>query len=116
MSTGSFNEVVVVEFVAANVVCLLFQVMMLEIAQHIQAFLHKHDRPPISLHEEMVSEREREREREKQEKRCKACATSPYLVEEKAKRGTGRNAKEAEGARSSTNQNGEGGNLKRLIS
>ena len=53
---------------------------MLEIAQHIQAFLHKHDRPPISLHEEMVWERkgkeerrekgkEERREKEKEEKR-----------------------------------------------
>ena len=27
---------------------------MLEIAQHVQAFLHKHDRPHISLYEEML--------------------------------------------------------------
>jgi translation initiation factor 2-alpha kinase 4 len=24
--------------------------MMLELAQHIQVFLHKHDRPPVSLY------------------------------------------------------------------
>jgi translation initiation factor 2-alpha kinase 4 len=33
---------------------------MLEIAQHVQSFLHKHDRPPVSLHEEMVKRREKE--------------------------------------------------------
>ena len=27
---------------------------MLEIVQHVQAFLHKHERPPVSLYEEMV--------------------------------------------------------------
>ena len=37
---------------------------MLELAQHVQAFLHKHDRPPVSLYEEMVL---RQREAEKRE-------------------------------------------------
>ena len=41
---------------------------MLEIAQHVQAFLHKHDRPPISLHEEMVWERGERGERRRGEK------------------------------------------------
>ena len=35
---------------------------MLEIAQHVQAFLHSHDRPPVSLHEEMVLRQKREEE------------------------------------------------------
>ena len=30
------------------------QVMMLDVAQHVMSFLHKHDRPPVSLHQEMV--------------------------------------------------------------
>ena len=35
-------------------VSILLKVMMLEIVQHVQEFLHKHDLPPVSLHEEMV--------------------------------------------------------------
>ena len=46
--------------------------MMLELAQHIQVFLYKHDRPPVSLYEEMVkrqrAEERREREREEKER------------------------------------------------
>jgi hypothetical protein len=46
--------------------------MMLELAQYIQVFLHKHDRPPVSLYEEMVerqrAEERREREREEKER------------------------------------------------
>ena len=44
---------------------------MLELAQHIQVFLHKHDRPPVSLYEEMVERQraEERRERERKEKR-----------------------------------------------
>ena len=49
------------------------QVMMLELAQHIQAFLHKHDRPPVSLYEEMMlrqrAEEKREMERIEEERR-----------------------------------------------
>ena len=43
---------------------------MLELAQHIQVFLHKHDRPPVSLYEEMVERQiaEERRERERKEK------------------------------------------------
>jgi RNase H-fold protein (predicted Holliday junction resolvase) len=44
--------------------------MMLELAQHIQVFLHKHDRPPVSLYEEMV-ERQRAEEKERQLSRIK---------------------------------------------
>ena len=41
---------------------------MLELAQHIQVFLHKHDRPPVSLYEEMVSGETERRERKREEK------------------------------------------------
>ena len=43
---------------------------MLELAQHIQVFLHKHNRPPVSLYEEMVERQraEERRERERKEK------------------------------------------------
>uniref|UniRef100_A0A1X7TDC2 Protein kinase domain-containing protein n=1 Tax=Amphimedon queenslandica TaxID=400682 RepID=A0A1X7TDC2_AMPQE len=44
------------------------EVMMLEIAQHVQSFLHKHDRPPVSLYEEMVKRREKEAEEESKKK------------------------------------------------
>lgn len=37
----------------------------MEIAQHVMAFLHKHDRPPVSLHQEMVM-RQKEEEMKKQ--------------------------------------------------
>lgn len=41
--------------------------MMLEIAQHVMSFLHKHDRPPVSLHQEMVlRQKEKEMIRKKQ--------------------------------------------------
>ncbi len=40
---------------------------MLEIAQHVMSFLHKLDRPAISLHQEMVM-RQKEEEREKVKK------------------------------------------------
>ena len=33
---------------------------MLELTQHVQAFLHKHDRQPISLHEEMLQRQQLE--------------------------------------------------------
>ena len=38
---------------------------MLEIAQHVQAFLHSHDRPPVSLHEEMIRRQRKEEEEER---------------------------------------------------
>ena len=41
---------------------------MLELAQHIQAFLHKHDRPPVSLHEEMMLRQRAEERREMERK------------------------------------------------
>jgi translation initiation factor 2-alpha kinase 4 len=42
--------------------------MMLELAQHIQVFLHKHDRPPVSLYEEMVERQRAEERREEKER------------------------------------------------
>ena len=45
---------------------------MLEVAQAVQVYLHKHDRPLVSLHEEMVrrqlEEEERQRRREERER------------------------------------------------
>lgn len=41
---------------------------MLELAQHIQVFLHKHDRPPVSLYEEMVQRQRAEEKREMERK------------------------------------------------
>ena len=41
---------------------------MLELAQHIQVFLHKHDRPPVSLYEEMMERQRAEERREKERK------------------------------------------------
>lgn len=38
--------------------------MMLDIAQHVMAYLHKHDRPLVSLHQEMVM-RQKEEEKKK---------------------------------------------------
>ncbi len=49
---------------------------MLEVAQQVQVFLHRHDRPHVSLHEEMLQrqqrlaeEEERRREAEKDQRR-----------------------------------------------
>lgn len=44
--------------------------MMLDVAQHVQSFLHKHDRPHISLHEEML--RRQQRLAEEEERRREA--------------------------------------------
>ena len=55
--------------------------MMLELAQHIQAYLHKHDRPPVSLYEEMVL-RQREEERREQERKEKERQLSRMKEEE----------------------------------
>lgn len=49
-----------------NVVC-QFQVMMLELAQHAMAFLHKHDRPQVSLHQEMVMRQKEEEMKKKKQ-------------------------------------------------
>ena len=43
------------------------QVMMLEIAQHVMTYLHKHDRPAVSLHQEMVMRQEEEEKKKKQQ-------------------------------------------------
>ena len=54
---------------------------MLELAQHIQVFLHKHDRPPVSLYEEMV-ERQRAEERRERERKEKERQLSRIKEEE----------------------------------
>ena len=54
---------------------------MLELAQHIQVFLHKHDRPPVSLYEEMV-ERQRAEERRERERKEKERLLSRIKEEE----------------------------------
>ena len=40
---------------------------MLDIAQHVMTFLHKHDRPPVSLHQEMVMRQKEEEMKKKQQ-------------------------------------------------
>ena len=41
---------------------------MVDLSQHVMAFLHKHDRPPVSLHQEMVMrEKEEEMKKRKQQ-------------------------------------------------
>lgn len=39
---------------------------MLDIAMHMMAFLHKHDRPLVSLHQEMVMRQKEEEKRKEQ--------------------------------------------------
>ena len=56
------------------------QVMMLEIAQKVQQFLHKHDRPHVSLYDEML-QRQRQKERE-EEKRLEAEKEAQRIREE----------------------------------
>ena len=58
---------------------------MLELAQHIQAYLHKHDRPPVSLYEEMML-RKREEERKEQERKEKERQLSRMKEEEQVGR------------------------------
>ena len=53
----------------------------MKLAQHIQAFLHKHDRPLVSLYEEMV-ERQREEERKERERKEKERQLSRIKEEE----------------------------------
>ena len=60
---------------------------MLEIAQHVQAFLHSHDRPPISLHEEMVQRQRREEEEEKRRLFLKEEAQRLKMEEEVGREG-----------------------------
>ena len=54
---------------------------MLELAQHIQAYLHKHDRPPVSLYEEMM-QRQKEAEKKEQERKEKERQLSREKEEE----------------------------------
>jgi hypothetical protein len=41
--------------------------MMFELAQHVMAYLHKHDRPIVSLHQEMVMRQEQEQEEKRKQ-------------------------------------------------
>ena len=52
---------------------------MLEIAQHIQQFLHKHDRPHVSLYEEML---QRQRQKEEEEKKRLAAEWEAWRIKE----------------------------------
>ena len=52
---------------------------MLEIAQHIQQFLHKHDRPHVSLYEEML---QRQRQKEEEEKKRRAAEWEAWRIRE----------------------------------
>ena len=70
------------------------QVMMLEIAQHVQAFLHSHDHPPISLHEEMVRRQRKEEEEEKRRLFLKEEAQRLKMEEEVRREGRREGGKE----------------------
>ena len=52
---------------------------MLEIAQHVQQFLHKHDRPHVSLYEEML---QRQRQKEEEEKKKLAAEWEAWRIRE----------------------------------
>ena len=52
---------------------------MLEIAQHVQQFLHKHDRPHVSLYEEML---QRQRQKEEEEKKRRAAEWEARRIRE----------------------------------
>lgn len=49
-------------------ILILFQVMIFELADHVQSFLSEHNKPPSkSFHEEMLKNHQKERERLAQE-------------------------------------------------
>ena len=52
---------------------------MLEIAQHVQQFLHKHDRPHVSLYEEML---QGQRLKEEEEKKRRAAEWEARRIRE----------------------------------
>ena len=56
--------------------------MMLELAQHIQAFLHKHNWPPVSLYEEMMLRQraEERRDMERKERERDSCQEEVRLL------------------------------------
>ena len=54
---------------------------MLEIAQHVQMFLHKNDRPPISLHQEMLI---RQKNVEVEERKRREEEVEALLIKERA--------------------------------
>ena len=52
---------------------------MLEVAQHVQQFLHKHDRPHVSLYEEML---QRQRQKEEEEAKRLAAEREAWRIRE----------------------------------
>ena len=53
---------------------------MLELAQHIQAFLHKHDRPPVSFYEEMMLRQQADERREMEKKERERQLSLSFII------------------------------------
>lgn len=61
---------------------------MLEIAQHVMAYLHKYDRPPVSLHQEMVMRQKEEEMKKKKQMEAEEIKFRMREVEEVGGRGS----------------------------
>ena len=55
---------------------------MLDVAQHVMAYLHKHDRPQVSLHQEMVMRQKEEEEKKKKQQQDEELKIRMKEVEE----------------------------------